>query len=101
MHGTRQKPVAGGAGCGIILDMKKVKEFDCVRVKDEIQARLTRQWRGLTDKQIRRRIQDQLATSQSPMAKLWRSAEGKAETPAKPAVKGLTARRSRRTRSPA
>jgi len=28
--------------------MKKAKEFDCVRMKDEIQARLARQWRGLS-----------------------------------------------------
>ena len=35
--------------------MKKAKEFDCVRFKDELQARLMREYKGLTDEQIRRR----------------------------------------------
>ena len=77
--------------------MKKAKEFDCVRTKDEIQARLARQWRGLTDEEIRERIQRNLATSQSPIAKLWRSIQAREKkTAAK--VSGVRRSDGRRTR---
>jgi hypothetical protein len=57
--------------------MKKPKEFDCVRMKDEIQARLMREYKGLTDEQIRRRRARKLATSKSPIAKLWRKLQAR------------------------
>jgi len=76
--------------------MKKAKEFDCVRMKDEIQARLTRQWRGLTDAEIRERIQRKLATSKSPIAQLWRKLQARDEKAAKAAAAKRPARRSRR-----
>jgi hypothetical protein len=81
--------------------MKKTKEFDCVRVKDEIQARLTRQWRGLTDEEIRERIRRKLATSRSPIAKLWRKLVAREKKAAKAAGARRPARRTRRARSPA
>jgi hypothetical protein len=81
--------------------MKKAKEFDCVRMKDEIQARLTRQWRGLTDAEIRERIQRKLATSKSPIAQLWRKLQARDEKAAKTVAAQRPARRSRRVRSPA
>jgi hypothetical protein len=81
--------------------MKKAKEFDCVRMKDEIQARLTRQWRGLTDEEIRERIRRKLATSQSPIAKLWRKLVAREKKGAKAAGARRPGRRARRARSPA
>jgi hypothetical protein len=81
--------------------MKKAKEFDCVRVKDEIQARLTRQWRGLTDEEIRERIRRKLATSRSPIAKLWRKLVAREKRAAKAAGGRRPGRRTRRARSPA
>lgn len=40
--------------------MAKVKEFDCVEMKDEIQARLLERYKGMTEEEIeadqRRRI---------------------------------------------
>lgn len=81
--------------------MKKAKEFDCVRMKDEIQARLARQWRGLTDEEIRERIRRKLATSKSPTAQLWRELQARDEKTAKDAGVHRSGRRSRRVRSPA
>jgi hypothetical protein len=81
--------------------MKKAKEFDCVRMKDEIQARLARQWRGLTDEEIRERIQRKLATSKSPIAQLWRKLLARDEKAAKAEGVRRSGRRSRRVRSPA
>ena len=61
--------------------MKKPKEFDCVRFKDELQARLMREYKGLTDEQIRRRRARKLATSQTPIAKLWRKLQARDKKP--------------------
>jgi hypothetical protein len=33
--------------------MKKTKDFDCVRMKHEIQAQLDRQFEGMSDEEIR------------------------------------------------
>jgi hypothetical protein len=81
--------------------MKKAKAFDCVRLKDEIQARLMREWRGLTDEEIRERIRRRLAQSQSPIAKLWRAVAAAERKRAKGPPAGRSRRRSRRARSPA
>jgi len=80
--------------------MKKAKEFDCVRMKDEIQARLAREWRGLTDEEIRERIRRKLATSKSRTAQLWRELQARDEKEAKAAGVPRSGRRSRRVRSP-
>jgi hypothetical protein len=53
--------------------MKRAKQFDCVKMKDEIQAKLLKQWHGLSDEEIRQEVQRKLAISDSPLAKLWRS----------------------------
>ncbi|MEK6642885.1 MAG: hypothetical protein AABZ08_03185 [Planctomycetota bacterium] len=52
--------------------MKPVKEFDCVRMKDDIQARLLTEWKGLSAREIRERIQADLEISQEPIAVWWR-----------------------------
>jgi hypothetical protein len=55
--------------------VKTAKAFDCVRSKDHIQARLLKQWRGLSREEIRSQIRQDLATSDSDMAKWWRAIE--------------------------
>lgn len=52
--------------------MKTTKKFDCVKMKNDTQARQVEQRRGLPDEEIRRRIRHNLETSQSAVAKLWR-----------------------------
>ena len=61
--------------------MKADKRFDCVKMKDELQARLDEKYRGLTDEQIRERIRHELATSDGPIARLWRSVTQKPASP--------------------
>jgi hypothetical protein len=75
--------------------MKKAKRFDCVQMKNDIQAAMLRKYRGMTDDEIQADIERQLATSDSPVAKLWRQAVAQAE-PAKVAeapAKYITRRR--------
>ena len=55
--------------------MKPEKKFDCLRMKDEIQAKLREQWRGLSREQIREAISHSLATSDNSIAVWWRSTE--------------------------
>lgn len=52
--------------------MKAVPGFDCLKLKDEIQAKLLEEWRGLSDEQVRERIQRELESSSEPIAKSWR-----------------------------
>jgi hypothetical protein len=84
--------------------MKKVKPFDCVRYKDDLQTRLRGEYAGLTDEQVRRRIRQKLATSPGPIAKLWRTLEARDKAKAKPpAAHGVrqTGTRLRRAGNPA
>jgi hypothetical protein len=53
--------------------MKTQKKFDCVKMKDEIQARLLAEYRGLSDEEITRRIHRKLEASDSPVARWWRA----------------------------
>lgn len=62
--------------------MNGSKEFDCVWMKNEIQARLREQWEGLTEAQIRAKVQNHLATSDSELAKWWRSTQAAKQQPA-------------------
>jgi hypothetical protein len=52
--------------------MKKAKRFDCVKMKNDIQARLRRKYRGMTDDQRQATMEQELTTSPSPVAQLWR-----------------------------
>jgi len=68
----------------------KTKRFDCVRMKNDIQARMRRRFAGMTDNEIQAHIERELAASDSPAARLWRDLTGRnsaiskvAETPAK------------------
>ncbi len=53
--------------------MKVAMDIDCVKMKNEIQTRLNRIYAGLSDEEVRARMKSRLATSDSPVARLWRS----------------------------
>lgn len=53
--------------------MTKAKSFDCVRMKEETHARLDKESRGLTDRQIREKIRRKPATSDNDAARWWRA----------------------------
>ena len=53
--------------------MKTAKKFDCVAMKDEVQAKLTEECRGLDDEQAREQTLRKLAGSNGPVARLWRA----------------------------
>jgi hypothetical protein len=67
----------------------KTEPFDCLKMKNNIQAAMLREYRDLSDAEIQARIEHDLATSDAPAARLWRNLTGKravskvAETPAK------------------
>ena len=52
--------------------MKAEKDFDCVRMKNDIQKRLYERRKGMTPQEEREAIEHDLATSQSPIAVWWR-----------------------------
>lgn len=53
--------------------MKKTKSFDCVEMKNAIQAQLRKEHEGLSDEEIERRRRAWLETSDDRLAKWWRS----------------------------
>jgi hypothetical protein len=53
--------------------MKINKSFDCVEMKNAIQAQLRKENEGLTDEEIARRRREWLEKSDDPLAKWWRS----------------------------
>lgn len=53
--------------------MRKKKSFDCVQMKNRIQARHRREYSGLKTEEVRRRIKKRLATSNDPVARKWRA----------------------------
>jgi len=52
--------------------MAAVKTFDCVELKNAIQAKQRREWKGLSDEEVRRRVQQRLDASNDPLARKWR-----------------------------
>jgi len=52
--------------------MKSMKSYDCVQMKNQIQAELLKRWQGLSDKEIKAQIRRDLKESKSPTAALWR-----------------------------
>jgi hypothetical protein len=58
--------------------MKTAKAFDCVKMKDGIQAGLLKQWHGASQEDIRRQVEHRLATGKSDLAQWWRSMESTA-----------------------
>ena len=54
--------------------MNDEEKFDCVEMKNGIQAELLREYAGLTPEEERKKRQHKLSTSDSPAAKMWQSA---------------------------
>lgn len=52
--------------------MKKKKAFDCVEMKNAIQAQHLGEREGLSDNEVRQRITERLAMSDDPVAGKWR-----------------------------
>ncbi len=53
--------------------MREPKSFDCVEMKNAIQAQLIEEQEGLTDAEIAKRRSEWLESSDSPVAQWWRS----------------------------
>jgi hypothetical protein len=53
--------------------MGKTKDFDCVEMKRNVQARLAEEYAGLDEEEVRTRRAHKLATSQHPAARTWRA----------------------------
>ena len=60
--------------------MNEEEPFDCVDMKDRIQAELLREYEGMSSEEERRKRLDKLATSDSPAARMWQSARERRET---------------------
>lgn len=52
--------------------MKRQKAFDCVVMKDQIQARHREEYQGMSDEERRRSVEGKLATSDDLVARKWR-----------------------------
>jgi len=76
--------------------VRKTRKFDCVKMKEQIHAKLDREFRGLTDRQIRERIRRKLATSDNEVARWWREMLAGATAADKPAARSTSPRRRRR-----
>lgn len=53
--------------------MNKAKQFDCVEMKNEIQRKLREKHKGMTEEDIRRRFLHEMESSDSPVARWWRT----------------------------
>jgi len=67
--------------------MKKTKSFDCVEMKNAVQAELRVEYEGLTAQQVRERRQERLTSSDSPVARKCRRLVQRTP-PATPAATG-------------
>ncbi len=56
---------------------KKTKQFDCLAMKDEIQAKLYEERQRLGDQEQIRRMRHRLATSDDPLSKWFRAVSRK------------------------
>jgi len=52
--------------------MIKNKTFDCVEMKNTIQAKLQKEYEGLTPEEVRKRRRAKLEASDDPLARKWR-----------------------------
>jgi len=53
--------------------MMKNKKFDCVQMKNALQACMAKENEGLSDEEIARRRREWLEKFDDPLAKWWRS----------------------------
>lgn len=59
------------------------KPFDCVELKNRIQAELLREYQGLTPEEERRKRHQKLASGDSSAARMWQAAHEGRETASK------------------
>jgi len=59
--------------------MKTAKHFDCVAMKNRIQAEQAERHRQLDDDQVRRKVRQELDRSTNPVGRLWQALETKAD----------------------
>ncbi len=59
--------------------MKKKKAFDCVEMKNQIQAKLLAEVEQLGEAEVRRRHQEWLEKSDDPLAQWWRKVKAAQE----------------------
>ncbi len=57
--------------------------FDCIEMKNRIQAELLNEYEGLTAEEERQKRLHRLATADSPAARMWQSAAKRREDAAK------------------
>jgi hypothetical protein len=62
----------------------KVKKFDCVTMKERVQAQHAKEYVGLSHDQIRQRVRLKLETSDHPAAAWWRSISSETVPPQAP-----------------
>ncbi len=62
----------------------KPKTFDCVEMKNRIQAELLAEKERLGEAEVKRRHRDWLANSEDPLAVWWRSVASARERDSKP-----------------
>jgi hypothetical protein len=53
--------------------MKTAKNFDCLRMKEELQTKVQKKWEGLSVEGILQEVRDYLHSSESDLAYWWRS----------------------------
>ena len=53
------------------LAMRKKKTFDSVELKNAIQARLRKEYEGLSPQEVRKRPRAKLEASNDPLARKW------------------------------
>ena len=60
--------------------MKSKKDFDAVEIKNKIQAKLLKEYQGMTEHETRAAIREELSSSKSPVAQLWRKLQKTSST---------------------
>lgn len=52
--------------------MEEKLSIDCLVLKDELQAKVREEYKGLSDEEMLKRIHEVLDTSDDPVARKWR-----------------------------
>jgi len=55
------------------MSTRTEKTFDCVEMKNQLQAAMERRYAGLTDEERREAMNRYLETSDDPVARKWRA----------------------------
>ena len=53
--------------------MQQEKTIDCLKLKDAVQSKILKEHHGMNNEEVRGYIQRQLASSNTPVARLWRA----------------------------